>query len=285
MISRTFDLRFSTLVFILLFLSMGSGMSLGQMARLEIKPDFPSYVVGEPVMASVVIVNHGAEPIVLDNDLPAFKNNRFGIEIYQHANERLPPMTANPILNDVHLENGERLSTKIDVGAWYSLLDMGRYYMRIVVINNNLRYTSDEVAIEIVPGISLSNFKQVVRAERETVERSFNLVYWARADREDALLRISDSPGNVVWTTLHLGPIVRIKPPTLKQLSFDEIEVRHQASRDVWKTTLIKSDSNGPSILNQSNTIDAVSSPMVNSLEDIVERNPPKKKSGRRRRR
>ncbi|NLF22780.1 MAG: hypothetical protein GX590_06405 [Lentisphaerae bacterium] len=250
-----------------------------QLVALDARPEFASYVIGEPLMVRVSLANHGAQPIVI-GDHEAFRDNRIFMEIRRNPHETLPVLRPEPILGEVDLENGEVLAVTVDLGEWYPLLEAGRYYFNVVLLHNNRRYASDQRVFDIVPGIELARLVQVVRGSR-IVERAFTLVYWARNDREDAFLRVVDQPDNLTWTTLALGPIVRVAKPELKQVDEATISVFQQASRDVLMTSIIRSDADGPVLVQQRPTVDAVSSPLINTLGDALEKTP----GGRPRRR
>lgn len=241
-----------------------------QLAVVEIKPKHPSFVSGEPLMIRLTLENHGAQPIVI-GDHEAFKDNRVFFEIRKTPDEFLPLMRQSKIVADIALEHGEAMSVEIDLAEWYPLLAYGRYYVNAVLIHNQRRYASDNQVFEVVPGIELSRVTQVIRGPG-VIERNFTLVYWARGDSEDAFLRIVDQPANETWTTLDLGPIVRVKKPELKLEGEAHLTVYHQTSRDVLLTTLVRSDAAGPVILEQRKTIDSVSSPMVNTLGDALDK-------------
>jgi hypothetical protein len=250
-----------------------------QLVALDARPEFASYVVGEPLMVEVSLANHGVQPIVI-GEHEAFRDNRFFMEIRGTPHDFLPALRPEPILGEVDIENGEALSVKVDLGEWYPLLAPGRYYFNAVLIHNNRRFASDQRVFEVVPGIELARLVQVIRGAK-TIERAFTLVYWARNNREDAFLRVVDLPDNVTWTTLALGSIVRVAKPQLRQDDETTITVFQQASRDILLTSVIRSDANGPVLVQQRPTLDAVSSPMVNTLGEALEKNP----SGRNRRR
>ncbi len=240
-----------------------------QQVSLSVHPRHPSFVTGEPLVVQVRLANHGAQPIIID-DHEAFKNNRLFFEIRGTPHEYLAAFREGRIIDDIELEHGDAAAFDIDLAAWYPLLACARYYVNVVLINNNRRYVSDEQVFEVVPGIELARLTQVIRGPA-TRERHFQLVYWGRGGREDAFLRAVDQPGQTVWTTLGLGAIVRVKKPELKFESDEVITVFHQASRDVLLTSRIQSDANGPVLVDQKPMLDAVSSPMVNKLGDAVE--------------
>ncbi len=251
-----------------------------QLVALSVRPEHASYVVGEPVLAEVRLENHGTQPLVISNH-EAFRNNRIFFQIRNQPHEYLPQLNQELIVTDIDLELGEASTFKVDLGEWYPLLNVGRYYLNLVLIHNERRYVSDEQVLDIVPGIEIAGLTQSLRAT-QGVERRFTLVYWARGEREDLFLRIIDSPDNITWTTMCLGPIIRVTRPTIKLLDETTLSIFHQATRDSLITSTIRSDSEGPLLIDQKTRLDAASSPMINSLGDALERSKEKRSKKRR---
>jgi hypothetical protein len=75
---------------------------------------------------------------------------------------------------------------------------------------------------------------------------------------------------------------VRVNRPTMVLEGDDEIRVTHQATRDVTLVSRIRSDADGPEVIDQRQVMDAVSSPMVNSLNEALEKAQGKKRRRRR---
>jgi hypothetical protein len=69
----------------------------------------------------------------------------------------------------------------------------------------------------------------------------------------------------------------------LQQEGETGILVTHQATRDVTLVSRIRSDLEGPELVEQRQIVDAVSAPMVNSLNETLEK--ARQKESRRRRR
>lgn len=254
--------------------------SSGQLVAIDLRTRHPSYVIGEPVMVRLTVENHGAQPLVI-GDHEVFRDNRILFDIRRMGKEALPALRERKIVGELDLEHGEGTTLDIDLAEWYPLLEAGRYYITPVLIHNDRRYAADSRVIEIVPGIELARLTQIIR-DRELIERNFILVYWARDGREDVFLRTLDRPGGATWTTLALGPIVRVNRPALQQDGDNAIRVTHQASRDVTIVSRIRSDAEGPVVVEQRQIIDAVSSPMVNTLNEALEKT--RQKEPRRRR-
>lgn len=263
-----------------LLLVLAAAQVSGQLVAIDLRTRHPSYVTGEPVTVRLAVENHGAQPLVI-GDYEVFRDNCILFEIRRMGQEPLPALRGRKIVEDLDLEHGEGTTLDIDLAEWYPLLEAGRYYITPVLIHNGRRYAADSRVLEIVPGIELARLTQIIRGQ-ELVERNFILVYWARGGREDVFLRTQDRPGGVTWTTLALGPIVRVNRPVMQQDGDNAILVTHQASRDVTLVSRIRSDAAGPVVVEQRQVIDAVSSPMVNRLNEALDK--ARQKEPRRRR-
>lgn len=266
---------------LLALLALTAARAAAQLVAIDLRTRHSSYVTGEPVMVQLLVENHGAQPIVIGNH-EAFRNNRIVFEIRATGQEPLPALRERRIIEELDLEHGEVTTLDIDLAEWYPLLEAGRYYITPVLIHNDRRYAADSRVVEIVPGIELARLTQILRGPR-LVERDFTLVYWARGGREDAFLRARDRPSGDTWTTLSLGSVVRVNRPLLQQEGETGILVTHQATRDVTLVSRIRSDLEGPELVEQRQIVDAVSAPMVNSLNETLEK--ARQKESRRRRR
>ena len=266
---------------LLALVALTAARATAQLVAIDLRTRHSSYVTGEPVMVQLVVENHGAQPIVIGNH-EAFRNNRLVFEIRASGQEPLPALRERRIIEELDLEHGEATTLDIDLAEWYPLLETGRYYITPVLIHNDRRYAADSRVVEIVPGIELARLTQVLRGPR-LIERDFTLVYWARGGREDAFLRARDRPTGDTWTTLSLGAVVRVNRPLLQQEGETGIRVTHQATRDVTLVSRIRSDLEGPELIEQRQIVDAVAAPVVNSLNETLEK-ARQKESGRRRR-
>ncbi len=267
---------------LLVLLSLAAGRTTAQLVAIDLRTRHPAYITGEPVMVRLTVENHGAQPLVI-SEHEVFRSNRILFEIRGEGQERLTALRERKIVEELDLEHGEKTTLEIDLAEWYPLLAVGRYYITPVLIHNERRYAADSRVIEIVPGIELARLTQILRGSA-LIERNFILVYWARGEREDVFLRTQDRPGGDTWTTLALGPIVRVNKPSMQQEGETGIRVTHQASRDVTLVSRIRSDAAGPVVVDQRQIIDAVSSPMVNTLNEALEKAQEKNRRRRRRR-
>lgn len=260
-------------------LALGWGMALGavlgapraalaQRVALDMRPLRSAYVLGEPVAVQIKIDNHGAQPLVID-DHEAFRRNRIFFEINLDPQVLLAPLREGRILEELDLERDESFTGTIDLSAWYPLLREGRYYVNLVLLHNDLRYASERRMFDVVPGIELASVAAPLPG-RPPSERGFKLVYWTRGEREIAFLRASDRPSGVVWTTLDLGPLVRVTQPRMKVNADGSLTVVHQATRDTMVTSVIRSDAKGPVLIEQKQAVDTTTTPLMKAMTDTA---------------
>ena len=118
------------------------------------------------------------------------------------------------------------------------------------------------------------------------LQRNFLLVYWVRRDRETVFLRTVEQPGNVVWSTLDLGPIVRIAATALSVDAGGGVTVTRQATRDAFITSVVEVGAEGPVILSRSQTLDTGTTPLIEAMREAAmqqDRSPRGRRPSRRR--
>lgn len=261
------------LAFVAALVSFAS-LGLAQTIRFNLEMDHPSYVIGEHVGCKVSLGNLGAKPVVI-GDFKAFEENRVFFEIYAKQGVFLEKVREGKIIRDMDLGRNEALAFEVDLSEWYALLHPGHFFVRAVLICNGRRYESPTRSFDIVPGIEMARLVQYIPGA-PAVERTISLVYWNRGGRELAFLRASDSPTGVVWMTLFLGDVVRVRKASIQRDTDDpaSFSVYRQATRDMLVRTIVQSDSHGMKILKQTRAVETVSSPMVDSIREAVENAP-----------
>lgn len=247
----------------------------GQTVNFSLKTNHSSYVLGEEVSVNLRLVNRGATPIVV-SDYGAFKGNSLAIELADQSGRRILPIREGDMFDDISLERDEGEAFSLNLSEWYSL-GVARYRIRAVLVCNGLRYDSPWVLFDVVPGIELARISHYVSVS-PAQERTIRLVYWSREGRELAFLRADDAPGGHILRTLFLGDVMRVKKPSIERSGPGAFYVYRQATRDVLARTEIKSDGEGIRIVEVKRAVESVSSPMIDSLREAVERKKNEKK-------
>ncbi len=241
--------------------------ALAQALGFAVETAYGSYVVGEPVKASVTIENHGVRPVNI-SDFGPYKANRLFFEIFRTPQNYLPKKREGKIVTDLEIEKDEGAVCNVVLSDWYPLLEAGSYKVRAVLIVGDERYESPMTAFDVVPGIEVAAATQYI-AGRPPIERSLRLVYWTRNGKDVAFLRAWDSNG-VTYGTLEIGPMLRIKKPVLQQAGENKFFVHRQVTKDANQRAEIVSDASGISLKEQLVAIDP-NHPVIDSLRQAVD--------------
>ena len=244
-----------------------SSLAFAQSLGFEVRMKYPTFVVGEPVVASVTIENRGVRPVNISNFGP-FRENRLFFEISQKPHVFLPQRREGKILEELELERNEGTVCEVKLSDWYNLLEPGVYRVRAVLIVGDERFATELAAFDIVPGIELAAATQFLPG-RPPVERSLRLVYWTRNGKDIAFLRAWDATG-VTYGTLEIGPLMRIKKPVLQQADETTFFIFRQVTRDANQRAEIVSDASGVSLKEQLLSLDS-NVPTVDALRQAVD--------------
>ena len=250
--------------------------AFAQAIRFDIEMDHSSFVVGEHVTCKIKIGNLGTKPLVID-DFSVFRQNRIFFEIFSKPNELYSQCRPGKIIKEMDLGHNEAVAFDVDLSEWYRLLDPAHLFIRAVLVCNEMRYESPLKTFDIVPGIEMASVEQFIPGA-PSITRKISLVYWNRQGRELAFLRASDSPSGIIWMSLFLGDVVRVRKPSIIQDAKNPnvFSVYRQATRDMLVRTIFNSDEKGIRIVKQTRAVETVSSPMVDSIREAVENAPDK---------
>ena len=246
---------------------LAASAALAQTLGFEVEMKHTSYVVGEPVLASVTIENHGFRPVHL-SDFGPFKENRLFFEISQQPQVYLKQRREGKIITELELEKDEGTSCGVNLSEWYNLLAPGVYRIRAVLILGNERYESPMTGFDVVPGIELASETQFLQG-RPPIERKLLLVYWSRDGKDVAFLRARDANGTT-YGTLELGSLIRNRRPILQKVNETTYYVHRQITSDVFQRAEIISDASGVSLKEQLISVDVAVPTVSDALRDAA---------------
>ena len=246
---------------------LAASASMAQALGFAVEMKYRDYVVGEPVLATVVIENHGFRPVNI-SDFGPFKNNRLFFEISKTPQVYLKQRREGKIVTDIELEKDEGSTCRVNLSTWYDLLAPGSYSIRAVLILGNERYESPVTSFSIVPGIELARAVQYIQG-RPTTERTLLLVYWSRDGKDVAFLRAWDATG-AVYGTLEIGPLIRNRRPELQKINDTTYRVHRQVTSDALQRSEIISDASGISLKEQQTAVDP-GIPISDALRDAAD--------------
>jgi len=216
------------------------------------------YVVGEPVRADVCIVNHAPLPFGIGPGID-YRQNGLAFEILDNGRETLEPLHVGaPMIASLLLPPGETHVAAFELDEWYPLTRTGSYLVKAILRRDDRRYDSAVRSINIVPGLELQSATQFF-ADRPDIQRKVALVYYMRRQGEYLFLRLTDTPGERVWTTLELGRLLRTTPPTLDISPDGDVTIVHRATQDMFLRTRVRSTAQGVSLVSQERLIDSQS--------------------------
>ena len=247
---------------------LAASASLAQTLGFAVEMKHRDYVVGEPVLATVAIENHGFRPVNI-SDFGPFKNNRLFFEISKTPQVYLKQRREGKIVTDIALEKDEGATCGVNLSTWYDLLAPGSYRIRAVLILGNERYESPTTSFDIVPGIELARTTQYILG-RPTIERTLLLVYWSRDGKDVAFLRAWDANG-AVYSTLEIGALIRNRRPELQKINDTTYRVHRQVTSDALQRAEIISDASGISLKEQQTAVDP-GVPISDALRDAADR-------------
>ena len=247
---------------------LAASVSMAQTLGFAVEMKNTSYVVGEPVLATVTIENHGFRPVII-SDFGPFKSNRLFFEISQTPQVYLKQRREGKIVTDIELEKDEGSTCRLNLSTWYNLLAPGAYRIRAVLILGNERYESPTTSFDIVPGIELARATQYIQG-RPAIERTLLLVYWNREGRDVAFLRAWDANG-AVYETLEIGPLIRNRRPVLQKVDDTTYRVHRQVTSAALQRTEIISDVSGISRKEQQTAVDP-GVPIADALRAAADR-------------
>lgn len=260
------------LFFSSLFALMMCLASYAQTVNFTIKMEYDSFVVGEPVVATVKLINKGARPINV-SDYGAFKDNRLFFEISraEYPELYLPKKRPTKLVTNLSLERDEGEALTFTLSEWYDLIATGKYMIKAVLISGNIRYETNLESFEIVPGIELTKISQYI-AGKPPIERTLSLVYWNRKGKDVAFLRAIDTRSGLMYRTLLVGNILRVKKPVMEAADEKTFYIFRQVSRDVLMRTVIESTYEGVQLKEQVQAVDVSRAPVIDALRDAVEK-------------
>lgn len=224
------------------------------------------YLVGESIRADVSIINHATTPFQIGSGV-----NRNNGLIFQIMDQRRDTVTSSqpgvPMIADLSLPGGETFKSAYELDEWYPMGKPGSYIVTAMVQRDNRRYESTPRAIDVVPGLEMKSAIQLF-ADLPDSQRKLSLVYFMRRQAEYVFLRVTDTPGDRIWSTLELGLLLRTTPPTIEISTDGQVVIVHRATQDVYLKTRVKSTIHGVELVGQEQIIDtraAAHAPVVQS--------------------
>jgi hypothetical protein len=229
---------------------------LGQGIEVSLKLATGVYIVGEPIKAELQVENRLTGDFCTRAPLG---EDRLLLEVSNSPHDQLTPLQDDPNIEPLTLIGGDTWKGMAAIEQRFPLRTPGRYFVVLVAIQNDRRYTSVRRSFDVVPGLELKSALQLF-AKGDVRSRRFALVYWAREQQEILFLRMEDDPATRTWETIRLGPLLRTSDPRIDIAPDGTVTVMHRATQDAYLKTIIRSQPGSVEVTSQEQLLDPAAS-------------------------
>ena len=220
------------------FAALALGWAAGLFAEtveisVDLKFDSVDYVSGERIRAVVDVANSSPESVIVG--YPSSKDKLF-VEVFNSGSMvQLDKIGKGAFVSRFSLDSNEGQKLETFLGDHYALRASGKYLAKPVLVHGGMRYEGQLRAFTVVPGMKVASALQMFK-NAEGLRREFTLLSWSRRNTEHLFLAAQDE-GSVSrkWTTTDLGPLMRLRKPTLSVLDTGEVIVIHSCDRDRFR--------------------------------------------------
>lgn len=174
--------------------------------QVDLKLSRRSFIVYEPLIATVTITNNAGRDLQLEDDQG---NQWFNLEVSKITGEQLMPYNPDYKLHPLTLPAGQSLQRKIDVTPLFPIREMGTHRLRanIYYADTNRYYYSNYASFDLTDGRLL--WRQTVGVPGSNNEmRQVSLLTHQLTDRMLLYVRVRDEEGDTVYTTQALGRLI-----------------------------------------------------------------------------
>lgn len=190
-----------------------------------------TFVLGEPIIASVTIANNTIGDISFDEQHPG-TTITFDVRDSDDTNP-LPlrqegkALLAKPFV----LPANETLIGDYRIDKLVDLTQVGRYFVTFKATYQGIVYATRVRMVELVPGFVLGEGVQLF-SKHPNLQRQFTIVRWPRQHVDCAFLRIVDKPTGRQFETINLGPYLGLNKLKMNIAPNGEITTLHRATPD-----------------------------------------------------
>ncbi len=232
---------------------LSAGMAAAQQMDVSITLAYNNFLVGEPVLVQFEVLNATRDPIKIGG---TDSKDALLVEITKGGQYNdIKPFNSAPIAGVFQLDPGQSFQHKVELDKWFSLIQEGKYVVRLVIVHGGMRYESSKKSFDVVPGIPVGNGVQMFVKAQE-LKRLFKLVYWYRNEADRLFLQIQDEPGSRIWDTIDLGTVMRVSPPKLDISPEGEVTVVHRSTQDAFIRTVLWSLPNSVEVVERNSILD-----------------------------
>ena len=173
--------------------------------QMELKLARRTYILYEPVVATVNITNLAGRDIVFE-DVPG--KQWFNVEITTLDGDLLPPLEPDYKLHPLTIPAGQTLRRQIDLSPLFAIRQQGQHRVRANVYqaDANRYFFSNLAAFDLTDGKLF--WRQTVGVPGSSDLRQLSLLTNQLPDKLLLYVRIRDEVGNTVYTTQQLGRMI-----------------------------------------------------------------------------
>lgn len=203
---------------------------------VTLKLDEITYVSGERIRGIIEVQNNS--PDTLSVGYPDSPDSLF-VEVFRTADGQQLDKTRNrPQTARFKLKSNKKRKFEVFLGDTYGLTGAGRFIARPVMVHRKTRFEGAYSSFDVVPGMKITGAVQIF-SNREGLSREFELLHWSRKGNEHLFISASDrGVSSRKWVTTDIGPMMRLKKPTISILSSGEVVVIHRNGPDSFVRSL-----------------------------------------------
>ena len=177
----------------------------GAQVQMELKLSRRTYILYEPVIATVSITNLAGRDLVFE-DAPG--KQWFNVEITTLDGDLLPPVEPDYKLHPLTIPAGQTVRRQIDLSPLFPIRQQGQHRVRANVYQADAGrfFYSNMAAFELSDGKLF--WRQTVGVPGSSDLRQVSLLTNQLPDKLLLYVRIRDEVGNTVYTTQQLGRMI-----------------------------------------------------------------------------
>ncbi len=223
----------------LLCLLLLSTSAVGQV-RMGLQLARRSYVVGEPITATIRLESQSRVPLVLGRD----GNAELMLEMTGGSLGRRSIPERKRVSRDLVIMPGSTIREIVEVTSLYSFLGPGNYRLNALVLHDGRSFYSSTFAFDVVSGIELRSFRQMLPGYGDR-EVEFSFRYATREGREEAFMVIQSPDGRSLYGTFALGPLLRMYRPVIRARDDGSVVVVHQSGSNRFSRSIFEVERTG----------------------------------------
>ncbi len=197
---------------------------------VDLRLDQSDYVAGERIRGIVDVANSSPDKVSV-----GYSNSKdlLFVEVFKSgAADQLEKIGSGDFVSRFRVDSNEGQKLETFLGDHYPLRNPGKYIARPVLVHGGSRYEGQMRAFSVVPGIKVATALQMFK-NREGLRREFELVAWNRKGVEHLFLTAYDEGGEPrKWVATDLGPMMRLRKPSISVLASGVVIVLHCFDRD-----------------------------------------------------